>query len=90
MIHCKHNRRIINPIVLFLNRVSIEELQKHTELDNDRENEFTVEEVRVCSAEFFSESFIFAFFSQFSVQIQSILMNLMSQSLNKYLILITN
>jgi len=26
--------------------VSIEELQKHTELDNDRENEFTVEEVR--------------------------------------------
>ena len=28
-------------------RVSIDELQKHTELDLDTENEFTVEEVRV-------------------------------------------
>ncbi|CAF4423093.1 unnamed protein product, partial [Rotaria magnacalcarata] len=26
--------------------ISIEELQKHTELDTDQENEFTVEEVR--------------------------------------------
>jgi hypothetical protein len=31
----------------FRNRVSIEELQKHTELDTDGENEFTNEEVRV-------------------------------------------
>ena len=31
----------------FFNRVSIDELQQHTELDTDKENEFTVEEVRV-------------------------------------------
>jgi hypothetical protein len=35
-------------MLFFSNRVSIEELQKHTELDTERENEFTVEEVRVC------------------------------------------
>jgi hypothetical protein len=28
-------------------RVSIDELQKHVELDSDKENEFTIEEVRV-------------------------------------------
>ena len=33
-----------------LNRVTIDELQKHTELDTDRENDFTVEEVRVSNA----------------------------------------
>jgi hypothetical protein len=32
---------------IFSNRVSIDELQKHTELDTDGENEFTNEEVRV-------------------------------------------
>jgi hypothetical protein len=36
-----------------LNRVSIEELQKHSELDIDRENEFTIEEVRVSFVIFF-------------------------------------
>jgi hypothetical protein len=34
-------------LYLFFNRVSIDELQKHTELDTEGENEFTVEEVRV-------------------------------------------
>ena len=34
-------------IICFFHRVSIEELYKHTELDTDRENEFTVEEARV-------------------------------------------
>lgn len=31
----------------FFDRVSIDEMQKHKELDTDGENEFTVEEVRV-------------------------------------------
>jgi len=34
-------------ILSFFNRVSIDELQKHTELDTDEVNEFTTEEVRV-------------------------------------------
>ncbi len=34
-------------IFYLFNRVSIDELQKHTELDTDGENEFTTEEVRV-------------------------------------------
>lgn len=33
--------------LFYFNRVSIDELQQHTELDTDGENEFTVEEVRV-------------------------------------------
>lgn len=36
-----------NLVLLFDHRVSIDELQKHTELDLDTENEFTAEEVRV-------------------------------------------
>lgn len=31
----------------FIYRVSIDELQKHTELDDNKENEFTSEEARV-------------------------------------------
>jgi hypothetical protein len=37
----------LKSILYIFNRVSIDELQKHTELDTDGENEFTVEEVRV-------------------------------------------
>ena len=36
--------------ISLLDRVTIDELQKHTELDTDRENDFTVEEVRVSNA----------------------------------------
>ena len=72
-----------------MNRVSIEELQKHTELDTDLENEFTVEEVRVCDKCFIFDFFLF-FNSLFLVLIRLILLNLTKQYLNKYQIRIKN